>query len=110
MADDDYKRESPSDWSEKASRSFIVRKTSTGFVLEGNCPHCGHSTATPLTSVKSSGGIQMFWKKKHGDGTFKPPTGSLVIVCACGMEHTGRPEGKRGCGRFGKVRLRRKGT
>jgi hypothetical protein len=83
-----YVSESGPALAQKAADSFSVKLLrSDEVLLTGTCPKCEH--------------LMSAYGEKHFMATMNAPQAILVtVLCSCEEEHPGRPDKKKGCGRY----------
>lgn len=64
------------------------------FVVEGDCPRCGHSLIDRQTTVALVG----LSGSSRGQGADDVDAVTLDVTCNCGTAHQGAPQGATGCG------------
>lgn len=81
-----------------AGRLTCTQSGESGYDLVGSCPRCGHPGIRQYIPkvVYTDRGIDR--GEATGSASAAPRTASVVVWCACHAKHTGRDEGRLGCG------------
>jgi hypothetical protein len=88
-------------YAERAAQNFTVVEAAPGtLVLHGPCPRCATLIDIPVVqSIFRGFHFPGGWPTaRHGTAT--EPAHNEPMICTCGDEHPGRPEGRQGCGAY----------
>ncbi|GAA1381218.1 hypothetical protein [Catellatospora chokoriensis] len=92
-----YEHRTQPSYTEHVATTFEAETSDESVVLHGSCPRCGHVMEYLIDDdvVRSSRTITT-----DTPGAEPSTAGAISehMACMCDMEHSGRPEGYRGCG------------
>ena len=74
----------------KAMANWQPTQEKGGWRLSGKCPRCEHETSRFIPTEITT------YALKAEEGDMK--SGKYEVWCECGDSHSGRPDGKTGCG------------
>jgi len=74
----------------KAMKTWQPTQEENGWRLTGKCPRCQHETSRLVPTEITTFALE------DEEGDMK--SGKYEVWCECGETHSGRPDGKAGCG------------
>lgn len=89
-----YELVSTAEWAERVRDTFRFQASGDAWDYVGACPRCDHQIVKRL----EAGGTTTYRSSNTTHG-------GTIVRCNCGSEHSGRPDGSRGCGAYGAVEV-----
>jgi hypothetical protein len=90
-----YELVSTAEWADLVRDTFRFQASGDAWDYVGACPRCDHQIVKRLET--------------GGTTTYRLPEtarrGEMIVRCNCGSEHSGRPDGSRGCGAYAAVEV-----
>jgi hypothetical protein len=95
-----YAEKTDPEYAKRAAKEMTISTPTPGVdLLSGPCPQCRGEMRVllPADVVKGARGIDWFRPRPAPAATEAEP---VPIICECGLDHPGRPEGEDGCGAY----------
>src|SRR5215470_7084963 len=91
-----YELISTPEWAEAVKETFRFQASGgDAWDYTGMCPRCHHQAAKRL----EMGGKNIYRSEAANR------EGEMVVRCNCGSEHSGRPDGSKGCGAYATLKI-----
>jgi hypothetical protein len=102
-----YQEVTEDDYAAAAAETFTVEEPKPGRrVLHGNCPRCHALIDIPIVLSVFGGNRSLTDLLKRRSEAAESAPVIEPMLCTCDEAHTGRPEGRTGCGAYWNFALR----
>ncbi|WP_143268812.1 hypothetical protein [Amycolatopsis vastitatis] len=104
---DEYQEKNEPEFTNKVATTFTSHEAPDGSVLlRGPCPRCGHVTEH-LISAGVLRRASRLWSRRADRELPPDEDEDERMCCYCDGEHSGQPDGYRGCGAFWSLKVDR---